>query len=373
MEPVCDLVVLSWNNLEETQPCLETLFETTQAPCRLFIVDNGSEPNVREFLAGVKPRGAIQEVALLQNDTNEGFSRGMNRGMRASSAPFVCLLNNDLRFTTGWLEEMLAVADAHPEIGVLNPESDTFGNRPPQGMSLEAYAASLKPRRGRYIEMGMCIGFCFLIRREVIDRIGGLTEEVERFFFEDEDYCMRAKAANFQCVVVESAYVQHGEHKSVRRVPEREALFHRNRQWCERKWGRRLRVAYPQLRLPASGTEELRQWLERLIGWARNRALIYVYCPLSTHANPRDLFRSVGLIPHANISWHALPAHLTAVVAAAMILQRQKKRFDGVIVPNRRLAAWLCRLQMVHRARVIMDGDVEELQELWQTRFRSQL
>ena len=84
--PVCDLVLLSWNHLEETRPCLESLFETTRVPCRLFMVDNGSEPAVRAFLASVKPRKHIQEVVLLQHETNEGFPRGMNRGIRASSS-----------------------------------------------------------------------------------------------------------------------------------------------------------------------------------------------------------------------------------------------------------------------------------------------
>ena len=120
-QPICDLVLLSWDHLEQTQPCLETLIGSTRVPCRLLIVDNGSEAPARQFLAGVQPRGAIQEVRLIQNETNEGFPRGMNRGIQASSAPYVCLLNNDLRFTHGWLEEMLAVAEANPQIGVLNP------------------------------------------------------------------------------------------------------------------------------------------------------------------------------------------------------------------------------------------------------------
>ena len=135
--PVCDLILLSWNQLEQTQLCLETLFTHTSVPCRLFIVDNGSRPDVRAFLAGVAPRGAIREVTLLQNETNEGFPKGMNRGLAASTAPFVCLLNNDLRFAPGWLEEMLEVARAHPEIGVINPESNTFGHYPPVGVSLD--------------------------------------------------------------------------------------------------------------------------------------------------------------------------------------------------------------------------------------------
>src|SRR3989338_4951567 len=116
--PLCDLVLVSWNHLEETRPCLETLFEATGVLVRLFIVDNGSTPEVRTFLRTVTPRGCITEVVLLQNETNEGFPRAINRGIQASTAPFVCLLNNDLLFTRGWLEELIDVANSRSEIGV---------------------------------------------------------------------------------------------------------------------------------------------------------------------------------------------------------------------------------------------------------------
>ncbi len=175
--PVCDLVLLSWNHLEETKPCLESLLASTRVPCRLFIVDNGSEQDVRAFLATVRPQGAIKDVVVLQNEQNEGFPRGMNRGIHASTAPYVCLLNNDLRFTAGWLQEMIEIAQANPTVGVMNPTSSTFGNYPPRGVSLQAYADRLRSFRGQYTEVGMCIGFCMLVKREVLDRIGGLNEE----------------------------------------------------------------------------------------------------------------------------------------------------------------------------------------------------
>lgn len=368
----CDLVLLSWNHLEETKPCLESLFESTRlAPSRLIIVDNGSEGPVREFLKTIQPSGAVREIQVIQNDTNEGFPRGMNRGLAASRAPYVCLLNNDLLFTPGWLAKMIQVAEAHPEIGILNPTSSTFGNVPPQGMSLEAYAKSLESRRGLYVEVGMCIGFCLLIKRQVIERVGLLTEEVERIFFEDEDYSMRVKAAGFQCVVVEDAYVFHAEHKTLRPSPEREALFNQNRRWCEQKWGRRLRVAYSRFETLQPGSQELRANLEQLLRWARNRTLVYVYSPLPAHHNGRGLFRSVGLVPHANISWRTIPDRWPRLVTAGAILKRRKKRFDAIIASEEPWATLMQRFVWLHRAPVVLETDAQGLERVWQTRFRS--
>ena len=371
MDVVCDLVLLSWNHLEETQPCLESLFATTTVPSRLFIVDNGSELSVRQFLAGVKPHGAIQQVTLLQSDTNEGFSAGMNRGIRASTAPYVCLLNNDLRFTTGWLEELLAVAASDPAIGVVNPASSTFGDVPRNGESLEAYATTRRRLRGQYTEVGMCIGFCMLIKREVIDRIGGLTEEVERIFFEDEDYCVRAQRAGFRCVVAEGSYVYHVEHRSVRDVPAREALFARNQHWCHQKWGRWVRIAWPQFTLPAPGSEELRARLTRLLGWARRRAHVYVYCAMPRGVSGESLFRSVGLIPHADVRWYPVPPMMPSLTALGRILLRQKKRFDIIVAPDDGWAKLAAAVRCGHGAPVVLEHDEERLLELWKQRSQS--
>ena len=369
---VCDLVLLSWNHLEETKPCLESLFQSTRlAPSRLIVVDNGSEPPVREFLKTIKPGGSVREVQVIQHETNEGFPRGMNRGIAASRAPYVCLLNNDLLFTPGWLAKMIQVADAHPDIGVLNPVSSTFGNHPPRGISLEAYAESLEAQRGLYVEVGTCIGFCMLIKRQVIERIGLLTEEVERIFFEDEDYCMRAQASGFRSVVVSGAYVYHAEHRTVKRMGEREQLFQRNRQWCERKWGPWLRIACPRFTAVEPGTPELRAWLEELVNLARKRTYVHVYCPAVANLTKNELFRSVGLVPHADVLWHPLPARWPAAAAVGAILKRQKKRFDAIIAPDEPWAALMRRLRWAHQANVILASSTDEVNSLWQKRVPS--
>jgi GT2 family glycosyltransferase len=371
MQSVCDLVLLSWNHLEETRPCLESLLEATRVPCRLFIVDNGSAEDVRRFLAAVKPHGAITDVVVLQNETNEGFPRGMNRGIAASSAPYVCLLNNDLRFAVGWLQEMIDVASTHPDVGIVNPASSTLGDEPPRGMPLQAYADGRRSRfAGRYTEVGMCIGFCVLIKREVLQRTGGLSEEVERIFFEDEDFSMRVQQAGYRCVVAEGSYVYHAEHKTVSRMPEREALFARNQAWCHRKWGRWVRIAWPRFEPLTPGSEELRRWLTRLVELARRRTHVYVYCPLPHGVGGRELFRSVELVPHADIHWQAIPAPLAPLAAAGCILKRRKKPFDLIGAPGRGWARSMERLRWLHGAEVVEQTDEHSVTEAWKRASR---
>lgn len=370
-EILCDLVLLSWNHLEETQPCLETLFAHTSVASRLFIVDNGSEAPVRDFLSKVAAQGSIREVILLQNETNEGFPKGMNRGIKASSAPYVCLLNNDLRFTAGWLEELIAVSSANPRVGVVNPASSTFSEYPAAGETPQAYAARRVARKGEYTEVGMCIGFCMLITRPVIDKIGGLTEEVHRIFFEDEDFCVRAQHAGFMCVVAQGAYVFHAEHKTVKKMPEREALFSGNQRWCHEKWGRWVRVAWPHLKPLAPGSEELRRYLNLMTGWARKRAHVYAYCPMPAGLSGRQLYESVGLVPHADVRWHPVPSGIAGLGAILRIILRQKKRFDIIVAPDDAWANLAKLFSWAHRAPVVVESNQEGLSDLWKQKSRS--
>ncbi len=268
---------------------------------------------------------------------------------------------------------MIALATAHPAIGVVNPASSTFGEHPPAGIALQAYADQRRRFRGRYAEVGMCIGFCMLIKREVLDRIGGLSEEVERIFFEDEDFCMRAQQVGYQCVVAEAAYVYHAEHKTVRKMPEREALFAKNKAWCDRKWGRRIRIAWPCFRPLTPGSDELRQWLERLIAWTRRRTHVYVYCPTPPGLTKDELFRSVGLIPHADIHWRPIARALAPLPACTHIMMRRTKPFAVSVTSGGRWGRVMEQLRLLHGAEVVPEQDESQLLVQWKQRSRVRL
>ncbi|MBI2870856.1 MAG: glycosyltransferase family 2 protein [Candidatus Omnitrophica bacterium] len=369
--PPCDLILLSWNKLELTRKCLESLFQETDTPAKLIIVDNASEPPVRAFLASVKPRGAIVDVELIQNERNSGYSGGMNAGLKRSGAPLLCLLNNDLVFTQGWLGELIAVAESNPQIGIVNPSSNSVGILPPSGMALPQFGRTLSGLKGIFTEVGMCIGFCMLIKRKVLDAVGFLTEENEGFFFEDEDYSVRAQQAGFQCVVAEGAYVYHDEHKTFRPGRERDILFTRNRKKCNEKWGRRVRIAWPRFQAPP-GADELRHWFSKLIYWARRRAFVSTFYPgghpaghLTGH---KELFRSLGLVPHGDVQWNPIPRRLAPWFAFFRILKRRKKPYDIIVAPSARWGRCMQIFKFIHGADVVQEGDERLLETRWKAR-----
>jgi len=365
-EPICDIVLLTWNHLELVQPCIETLLRHTTLPARLLIIDNGSDLPAHEYLQRVTGTPHVT-VELLRNETNEGFRKGMNKGLRVSRAPSVCLLNNDTLVTPGWLERMLEVADANPTIGLLNPSSNVFGDRPCRGETLEAHASHLASRRDEWVEVGSCIGFCLMIKRTVIERIGLLTEDEPGFFFEDDDYSRRAQAAGFFCVVVPSAYVYHAEHRSVRALPQRERVFRASREAYWRRWGRPLRVAYIPAGPVALGSPTLREVLDLAVSWVRRGSTVHLYANGANGASRDQLFRSVGLVPHGDVVFRPCASRAHTLWRT---LKRQKKRFALILTTDDTLKTWLSAWRWAHRAVVIDPRETEQLEQGWQARSR---
>lgn len=99
-----DLIVLDWDGGEALLNCLQSIGEQTQRPARVIIVDNGSHLPVYQRL----PNDLLRiPYIIIRNDTNLGFTGGINRAMKEVTAPFVGWINNDAVLGEKWLERLL--------------------------------------------------------------------------------------------------------------------------------------------------------------------------------------------------------------------------------------------------------------------------
>jgi cellulose synthase/poly-beta-1,6-N-acetylglucosamine synthase-like glycosyltransferase len=179
----------------------------------------------------------------VRNDTNLGFVKAVNQGIKVSDSEYLCIMNNDTIASTGWLQEMVAVMEANPEIGLLNPSSNTSGQFP-EGRSIDNYALSLNWLKGRIQELYTCRGFCMLVQREVIDRVGLLDEIYHIGYFDDTDYCKRAQKMGFRTARAKAAYVFHRENITFKSLHNNKDLFDSNEKIFFERWGRHVRVGY---------------------------------------------------------------------------------------------------------------------------------
>ncbi len=307
----CDIVMPVWNQLESTRDCVDSISRNTSF-YRIIIIDNASESRTRGFLDELKKRDAPR-LLVIRNEQNLGFVKAANQGIRLCEAPYICVLNNDTLVTRGWLEEMVSVLEKNPAVGLLNPSSNTLGQRPAGRESIESYAQGLAVERGRFVELGSAIGFCMAARREVIDRIGLFDEIYGMGNFEDTDLSRRAINAGYICVRARGAYVWHEEGVSFTRSKEFNSAFARNRAIYESRWGKMKRILYKVSGRTVSSQNEYGSMLQE----ARAGNWVYIYAGRSAKLD--------GLPQHSNIVVKRFPDLFLSARVAFKILTKKKK------------------------------------------------
>jgi GT2 family glycosyltransferase/tetratricopeptide (TPR) repeat protein len=204
------IVILTHNQLPFTRRCIDSLRLRTDEPVELICVDNGSTDGTLDYLR------SLDGVQVIANAENKGFPAGMNQGIRAAHGDQILLLNNDTILTTGWLTRMLAALHSAPDIGIVGPASNNVSGvqQVPVTYSSETEIDGFawgwgKVHDRRWHTVDRLVGFCFLFRRELVERIGLLDEQFGIGCFEDDDYSRRAMAAGYRLLFAQDAFVHH--------------------------------------------------------------------------------------------------------------------------------------------------------------------
>jgi GT2 family glycosyltransferase len=227
-----DIVVCIHNALPHVRACLESLEKTLLPTHRLILVDDGSEKETAGYLEAFASRK--DTVLLMRNDAAIGYTKSANLGLRLSSAPFVILLNSDTIVSRNWALKLLQAAYSRPHIGIVGPMSNAASyqsvpyvrdprvnrlavNDLPQNMTVEDVDRWCEENAyfGLFPLTQLINGFCYGIKREVIEHIGYLDEEGFPIGYgEEDDYSLRALKAGFMHAVATHCYVYHAKSKS---------------------------------------------------------------------------------------------------------------------------------------------------------------
>jgi len=250
------VVIVNYNGERLLPDCLASLRAQTLAPAEILVADNGSGDGSLELLRAHHP-----DVTVLELHRNLGFGGGANRGVAATRAPWVCVLNSDATPAPDWLERLTAaprgsktwalgsvlVSAATGRIESAGDQYDPAGfaykllrDRPLSDLPAEPYAVFAAP------------GAAPVFRRDVFERLGGYEE---RFFlyYEDVDLAFRAVLAGFHAVLVPDARVTHRLGATTRSLARARFYVARNSVWCAARC------------LPETGPLRLgRRWLSGL-------------------------------------------------------------------------------------------------------------
>jgi GT2 family glycosyltransferase/tetratricopeptide (TPR) repeat protein/predicted SAM-dependent methyltransferase len=244
--PITSIIILTRNQLDYTKRCVESIERWTLEPYEIIIVDNGSTDGTLEYLDELAARNSL--VRVVKNGENLGFAAGNNRGIAVAKGDYVLLMNNDVVVTPGWLERMLACAARDPQIGIVGPTSNCvsglqyvdqplYNTESLTGLERFSQEWAFKHHR-EVLPIWRIVGFCMLISRAVIEKIGGLDERFGQGNFEDDDFCIRAAIAGWKCAVARDSFVHHfGSRTFASEKVDYSSLLAKNWEIYKQKWG----------------------------------------------------------------------------------------------------------------------------------------
>ena len=271
------IIIPCFNQLKYTKKCLESIEQYTTAPYELLLVDNGSTDPTREYLQ--KYAEGHEHVRIILNDKNLGFAAANNQGLQKAKGDFVLLLNNDVAVTEGWLDRLIAHFEKSPDIGMVGPMSNAVsGNQLVENVlykddlnAMQSFAQKFaSDNHGKATEIMRLVGFCLLIRKEVLEVIGGLDETYVSGNFEDDDLCLRSRIAGYKNIIADDVFIHHyGSKTFTGNSIDYAATMHRNLSHFKEKWKDIIEIIGTGYRVHL--TKE--QQIQKLIQWGEEKYL----------------------------------------------------------------------------------------------------
>ena len=214
------VVVATFNALPWLEQCLESV-----SGVQAVVVDNGSTDGTVAFV-----RGRFPAVAIVEQE-NVGLAAAWNRGLEATTADYVLILNADAWLTEGSLDRLVAFAESRPDAAVVGPrllnpdgtlQRSVRGFPTPWRLATEYFFLRKLAPRSRLFnafyaggfdhdevrEAEVVMGACMLVRRAAVAEVGPL-DEAFFLFSEETDWCYRFRQAGWKVLFYPGAECVH--------------------------------------------------------------------------------------------------------------------------------------------------------------------
>jgi len=234
--PDLSIIIVNWNGGELLRKCLRSILANPPATSyEVILVDNAStdgsvavlreDETIKELIAG-------KQLHIVENVENTGFGRANNQAFALSRAPLIFLLNPDTEVTNGAIDTLIATVNSGARVGacgprILNPDGSvqiSVWRNPPSAWEIllsqmKLYLLLPARMRGELLLGGhwqhdrrrsvpMLSGAAILLKREVIDEVGGFDARFH-MYGEDNEWCFRVTRADWQMIFEPAAVIIH--------------------------------------------------------------------------------------------------------------------------------------------------------------------
>lgn len=196
------VIIPTFNNPQYLYPCVQSLLMNaeTEDLFHIYVVNNGTKESI-DF-------GGSPYITVLQQERNLGWEGGLKAGLAASSEPYVVFMNDDTFVPFGnrmWLNRLLGFFSYH-DCGAVGPTSNVVMGK--QQMFL--------PIRATYTTTKFLIGFCMLVRRDILESVGGVDDTLPGG--DDLDLSIRLRKAGKDLIIDRETFIYHHGFKTGERI-----------------------------------------------------------------------------------------------------------------------------------------------------------
>lgn len=274
MIPKVSVIIVSWNVREYMSRCLQSLEKCKNDGIEVIVIDNASTDGSADYI-----RQAFPTVTLITNTDNRGFGKAVNQGIVAAFSEYCFVLNPDTEVPCGAIARLYEFMETHHKVGIAGPHlitkagttipsvrgNPTFVSQALVLLKLH-HVLGFLPTLMRYFKRGFdyrkeqevtqIMGTAMMIRKKVIDQVGGFDES---FFllFEEVDFCKCVKSVGWQICYVPSVEIIDYASQSFRqltavaraRLFNTSLLYYAKKHWKKWQWRIMQILNYPSLGL----------------------------------------------------------------------------------------------------------------------------
>jgi O-antigen biosynthesis protein len=235
------IIILTYNNLEYNKQCIESIRRFSgENSYEIVVVDNNSTDGTVEWLKDQ------HDIKTIFNKENVGFPKGCNQGIElADEENDILLLNNDTIVTPNWLKNLATCLYSSKVIGAVGAVTNscsyyqaiatTYSNIEEMISFAQSYNDSDESKWEQRVKL---VGFCMLIKRSVINKVGLLDTRFSPGNFEDDDLSFRIINAGYKLMLCKDTFIHHYGSTSFKANPARfYKLLEENSKKFEEKWG----------------------------------------------------------------------------------------------------------------------------------------
>tara|TARA_R110000850_G_scaffold30630_2_gene84226 strand:+ start:75822 stop:76817 length:996 start_codon:yes stop_codon:yes gene_type:complete len=215
------VVILNWNGIKLLEEFLPGVVTHSLPIAEVFVIDNASTDGSVSFIQQNFP-----QVKVIQNNSNGGYAKGYNEGLKHIKADLYVCLNSDVEVTQNWLPPIIAQFEKTPQLAVAQPKIRDYRNRKyfeyagAAGGFIDRYGYpfcrgrifnSLEKDTGQYdgiAKIFWASGACLFVRSKAFWKAGGFDEDY--FAHQEEiDLCWRLYNMDYKAVCVGTSVVYH--------------------------------------------------------------------------------------------------------------------------------------------------------------------